>query len=114
MKALLALMALTLFLAGCGEEATAPDETPEPTPRAEAKPKAKSKPQRAKVDWENYSPAVKSRIDRLTSRKNCAKLQSEFDIADGNDDAQRSRTGDGNADLMAYIDEGLRRAGCYG
>ena len=46
--------------------------------------------------------------------KDCAGLQGEFDMADANDDAQRARVGgDGNADLMAHIDEWLTLAGCY-
>jgi len=65
------------------------------------------------VDWDNYSPDVRSRIDRLASQGDCAGLQEEFDLADANDDAQRSRTGDGNADLMGYIDSKLDESGCY-
>ena len=50
--------------------------------------------------------ARKSRpgIDRLGKKGDCDGLQDEFDTADANDTAQRNRTGDGNADLMAYID----------
>jgi hypothetical protein len=44
----------------------------------------------------------------------CAGLQAEFDVADANDAAQRDRVGDGNADLMQYIDDKLEAAGCYG
>jgi hypothetical protein len=65
------------------------------------------------VDWENYSPDVKTRIDQMAKARDCAGLQAEFNVADQNDDAQRARTGDGNADLMSYIDAKLREAGCY-
>jgi len=62
---------------------------------------------------ENYAPEVKRRIDRLGEREDCDGLQEEFNNADRNDAAQRNRTGDGNADLMSYIEGWLRHAGCY-
>lgn len=65
------------------------------------------------VDWENYSPDVKARIDGMETERDCIGLQAEFDTADANDDAQRDRVGEGNADLMAYIDQALESAGCY-
>jgi hypothetical protein len=68
----------------------------------------------ASVDWENYASSVKTRIDSMAAVGDCTGLQAEFDLADANDDAQRARTGDGNADLMGYIDEKLAGAGCYG
>ena len=66
------------------------------------------------VDWENYAPEVKTRIDSLAASGDCAALQREFDIADANDALQRDRVGEGNADLMGYIDDKLTSAGCYG
>lgn len=66
------------------------------------------------VDWENYAPSVRSRIDSLAAADDCDGLQHEFDTADANDDIQRDRVGDGNADLMGYIDEAMAEAGCYG
>ena len=65
------------------------------------------------VDWENYAPEVKQRIDRMAKKGNCPGLQEEFDVAEANGTAQRNRTGDGNSDLMGYIDEQLRLADCY-
>ena len=65
------------------------------------------------VDWSNYAPSVRTRIDSLAATRDCSGLQREFDLADANDRAQRSRTGTGNADLMRYIDNELRGAGCY-
>jgi hypothetical protein len=50
---------------------------------------------------------------RAGPAKDCAGLQTEFDTAAANDDAQRARVGEGNAELMAYIDEWLTLAGCY-
>lgn len=66
------------------------------------------------VDWSNYAPEVHRRIDLAADAEDCAALQDEFDNADATDDAQRSRTGEGNADLMSYIDAQLEDAGCYG
>lgn len=65
------------------------------------------------VDWDNYDPSVKQRIDSMAEKQDCAGLQSEFDTAEANSSMQRARTGDGNADLMGYIDEQLSAAGCY-
>lgn len=65
------------------------------------------------VDWENYDASVKQRIDSLAESGDCALLQQEFDTAEANSDMQRARVGDGNADLMGYIDEQLEEAGCY-
>ena len=65
------------------------------------------------VKWSNYSPMVKTRIDNFVKEKDCNGLQSEFDAADKNSDLQRNRTGEGNADLMAYLDEKMKECGCY-
>ena len=67
----------------------------------------------ASVDWENYSASYQQIIDEEAAQKDCDALQGMFDVADAADDAQRDRAGDGNADLMAYIDEAMRTAGCY-
>lgn len=40
-------------------------------------------------------------------------MQRQFDIADANNAAQRARTGSSNAQLMSYIDQAMRSAGCY-
>ena len=65
------------------------------------------------VDWENYAPEIRIRIDLMASEGDCVGLQREFDVAEMHDDGQRDRTGDGNADLMAYIDDKMQAAGCY-
>ena len=43
----------------------------------------------------------------------CPGLQEQFDIADQNNEATMARTGHNNADLMDYIYEAMRDAGCY-
>ena len=65
------------------------------------------------VNWNNYSPKVKQKIDNLTAIKNCQGLQSQFDTAEMNSTAQRNRTGESNSLLMGYIDDKMREAGCY-
>ena len=65
------------------------------------------------VNWSNYHPLVKERIDRMVVSKDCNGLQKEFDTADLLSDQQRRRTGKGNGSLMGYINYQMRRAGCY-
>lgn len=65
------------------------------------------------IDWGNHAPSVKRRIDSLAEKEDCQGLQQEFDTAEANNDAQLSRVGDGNSDLMGYIDEQMAAAGCY-
>jgi hypothetical protein len=82
-------------------QATAPE-----TPRPPATPKVE-------VDWHNHAPEVRTRIDAMGAAKDCAGLQYEFDVAYQMDGPQRNRVGSGNADLMRYIDQWMRMAGCY-
>lgn len=66
-------------------------------------------PLNTEPNWSNYTPELKQRI----LDANCAELQREFDNAADNSDRQRARTGEGNLDLMNYIDDRLRLKGCY-
>ena len=61
-------------------------------------------------NWSNYSPDLKGRIDAM---KTCQELQNQFNISESNSARQRARTGEGNADLMGYIDQRMREIGCY-
>lgn len=72
-----------------------------------------SKSEYVSVPWSDYSPAVRERIDRALVNQDCRALQIEFDTADGNNKATMNRTGHGNTELMNYIDDSLRAAGCY-
>ena len=65
------------------------------------------------VNWSNYSPTVKTRIEGFIQSADCSNLQKEFDIADQNNAAQRNRVGTGNAELMGYIDSSMRKLDCY-
>lgn len=68
---------------------------------------------RTEVEWADYDASVKTTIDDLETAKDCAGLQSQFDIADANSEATMNRAGHSNAKLMGYIDEALKAAGCY-
>ena len=50
----------------------------------------------------------------MGAAKDCTGLQSEFDAADANNAATKARTGHNNAELMGYIDDLMRKVGCYG
>ncbi len=65
------------------------------------------------VNWSDYAPTVKTRIEELIQSSDCSGLQAEFDIADQNDAAQRNRVGVGNADLMNYLNSSMKKLGCY-
>ncbi len=65
------------------------------------------------VQWGDYASDLKGRIDGEAARKDCAALQTDFDDADANNDATVARTGHNNAELMGYIDDAMRGAGCY-
>jgi len=65
------------------------------------------------VNWSDYAPTVKTRIEELIQSGDCSGLQTEFDVADQNDAAQRNRVGVGNADLMNYINTSMQKLGCF-
>lgn len=65
------------------------------------------------VQWEDYAPSVKTRIDELAAQKDCEALQAEFDNADANNEATMSRVGHNNAQLMSYIDFLMSKSACY-
>jgi len=65
------------------------------------------------VDWQNYSPNVKTNLESLYLNRDCAGLQEQFDISESNNEAQRNRVGDGNSDLMMLTDAMMREVGCY-
>jgi hypothetical protein len=68
---------------------------------------------KSNVKWENYAPAVKQRIADLIDAEDCQNLQTEFDNADRNNTAQRNRTGESNSNLMALLDDQMKKIGCY-
>ena len=64
------------------------------------------------VDWHNYASDVRDRIDNDRRAADCAGLSAAHQRAADNNTAQRNRVGDGNRDLMEYIDASMRAAGC--
>lgn len=65
------------------------------------------------VQWDDYAPGTRARIDALAAARDCLALQAEFDQAEANGAATRARTGHNSAELMRYVDEAMRSAGCY-
>ena len=65
------------------------------------------------VNWANYATAVKQGITDLIDAQDCEGLQSRFDSADNNNEAQRNRTGESNVDLMSLLDNEMQNIGCY-
>jgi len=65
------------------------------------------------VKWSDYAPELKGQIDQADAADDCVALQAMFDTADANDAVQRQRVGNGNGELMGYIDHALRDSDCY-
>ena len=63
--------------------------------------------------WADYAPDVRSRIDRWTEQRSCAKLAGTRQAAEAGGPDTRRRTGHDNAALLAYLDLALQRAGCF-
>ena len=104
MKAI-ATVALVLVLAGCSY---APSQGAQDAP----KPTMSAEPTNS-VQWGDYSPDLKGRIDDLGAAADCRGLQEQFDIADQNSSITLDRTGHGNAELMKYIYAAQESAGCF-
>ena len=65
------------------------------------------------VPWDRYSPQVRDRIGTEVDKGDCKAMEDEFDAADANDERQRAKYGEGNADLLDYLDAAMADAGCY-
>ena len=65
------------------------------------------------VNWSNYHNLVKERIDKAILGKDCIALQKEFTSAADNSSTQRKRTGESNTKLMSYLNETMKKVGCY-
>jgi hypothetical protein len=118
----IAVVTVLAALAGCGgsdDDAAEPDgtvavDTPDTGTVLVTEPATDAgSPSDADVPWENYDPAVRTRIAELFAAGDCAGLQGEFNVADADNAAQASRAGEDNARLMTYLDQLLRAAGCF-
>jgi hypothetical protein len=109
----LGLMVFAVLLVGCAAET--PSATVEPTTQRRPPATLTASPTAGypAMFGTKYSVTVAQRIDALMVARDCDGLQREFDTADANDNATRTRTGSGTADLMGYIDDRLRSTGCY-
>ena len=65
------------------------------------------------VPWEDYSPNLETQIDNMVAEQDCEGLRKEFEAADSENEAMKSRTGHDNTDLLAYLDASMLDAGCY-
>jgi hypothetical protein len=99
MRRLVVPLVAVLMLTGCSP-AQSPIATPTPTV------------ERAAVQWDDYAPEVRQRIDDATEAGDCTTLNEEFQTAVANNDTVASRTDHNNSDLMEYIDEASDIAGC--
>jgi hypothetical protein len=65
------------------------------------------------VDWGGkYTATAKARLDKLIQAKDCDGLQAELATAKATNAAKKRLDGSGTADLVAYIEYGLDKAGC--
>lgn len=64
------------------------------------------------VDWENYPPALKQRIDDLAEARDCALLQAQFDSAATDASREPGSTPGEMSRLMEYINHKQETAGC--
>lgn len=65
------------------------------------------------VNWDNYSPIVRERINSHIDSRNCNLLQKEIETASELGEQQIRRTGESNYKIVAYIDDSMRQIGCY-
>jgi hypothetical protein len=64
------------------------------------------------VQWSDYAASVRIRIDDYIARKECVLLQTESQNAGDDGAATKRRTGHDDSALQAYIQAGLKTAGC--
>ncbi|GAB2683699.1 hypothetical protein [Thalassiella azotivora] len=109
-------LALALGLTGCtagSDDDPGADPVASPAPTAEPViPSEGSAGAAGAVDWARYDPSTQPRIDALAAQGDCTGLHAEFDQALAADASTREATDSGTEDLLSYIDDRLREAGC--
>ncbi|MCB0916424.1 MAG: hypothetical protein H6525_10575 [Actinobacteria bacterium] len=66
----------------------------------------------AAVDWNRFAPGTQARVDTAAASGNCAELANLRQTAITNDASVAASTGQGTADLVAYIEAQERAVGC--
>lgn len=64
------------------------------------------------VDWESYEPGLQAEIEQLAETGDCAALEEIKVEARESESDQIERTGNGNEDLIRFIDSELNTAQC--
>lgn len=70
-------------------------------------------PSRAVVPWEDYPSEMRDIVDGYELERDCAALQTMFDVQFESNAWMLESTAHGNADVMAYIFEAQELAGCF-
>lgn len=66
------------------------------------------------VRWGDYTPGLQAKIDTMSTAKDCNGMQIEFNQIGATNLAVRNRFGHGNVEVLQYIDDKEREAGCFG
>lgn len=64
------------------------------------------------VDWENYDPGLQTQIEQLAAAGDCAALDEMRAEAQASESDQIEQTGNGNEDLIRFIDSELESTEC--
>lgn len=64
------------------------------------------------VPWHQYAPEVRDRVEQAIDAEDCDAMSDEFWSASDGTDAHRAKWGEGNGELMSYIDDAMEDAGC--
>jgi hypothetical protein len=67
---------------------------------------------RTEVIWADYSLGLKSDIENATVSKDCRGIQTFFGLTTATEDSMKAAKGHGNANLVSYLNESLKLAGC--
>lgn len=64
--------------------------------------------------WNEFDPIVKERVHKMIKEKDCAGLQSEFNITADNMDKLQStgKSGSRNLELMAFLEDKIKELDC--
>ena len=120
-KIILGIVGFIIFLIvfGVNEEIKTKDEVGKNSVLKKDEKVRKKKVVKKEEDfWNKFDPLVKKRLNTLIMNRDCNGLQSEFNTTMDNWERNRKRFGGGKhnyhfSDLTKYIDENMRKIGCY-